>query len=67
MVITQAVREEVVHQKESSQEQFYQSLANRSGVFVKEFRELESPYEREEFIMSIHLNQAFTEQITKEK
>ena len=34
---------------------------------MREFRELQSPYEREEFIMSLHLNEALTGQITKEK
>jgi|TARA_B110000285_G_C14965578_1_gene533904 hypothetical protein len=40
-------------------EEFIQSICNRSGVFVREFREIkEDPYAREEFIMSIHLKNA---------
>ena len=39
-------------------EEFIQSIVNKSGVFVKEFREISNPYTREEFIMSIHLNNA---------
>ena len=31
-------------------------MVNKSGVFVREFREISNPYEREEFIMSINNN-----------
>ena len=40
-------------------EEFIQSICNRSGIFVQEFREIkEDPYAREEFIMSINLRNA---------
>ena len=40
-------------------EEFIQSICNKSGVFVQEFREIkDDPYAREEFIMSISLKNA---------
>ena len=40
-------------------EEFIQSICNKSGVFVKEFREIKNdPYAREEFIMSINMKNA---------
>ena len=48
-------------------EEFIQSICNKSGVFVQEFREIKDPYVREEFIMSIHLNNAKFDHITTEK
>lgn len=40
-------------------EEFIRSVCNKSGIFVKEFREIsEDPYAREEFIMSINMKSA---------
>ena len=45
-------------------EEFIRSIVNKSGVFVKEFREISDPYSREEFIMSIHMLPAEFSKIT---
>lgn len=62
IVLTQALYEQDLRHynpppsKEGAyREEFIQSVVNKSGVFVREFREISNPYEREEFIMSLSM------------
>ena len=70
IVLTQAIYEQDVRQLDCEtayKEQFIHSIVNKSGVFVKEFREMEDPYTREEFIMSIHMKPAVAEKVQLEQ
>jgi hypothetical protein len=41
--------------KSGNKNELIKSICNTSGIFLKEFREIQDdPYAREEFIMSIH-------------
>ena len=52
----------------SYKEEFIHSICNKSGVFVKEFREIQNdPYAREEFIMSISMKSAKFEQLPSQE
>lgn len=52
---------------QSYKEEFIQSICNKSGIFIKEFREIkEDPYAREEFIMSISMKSAKFDKIDNE-
>lgn len=64
IVMSKAIFENVCKEKEGEySEEFMLSIKNTPGVFVREFREIEDPYKREEFIMSLHRKSACFEQI----
>lgn len=68
LVMHQAIFEQVKHvydpelgatlKSGAYREELINSIVNKSGVFVKEFREMKDPYQREEFIMSINRKDA---------
>lgn len=59
IVLNQAMSDVISYQKQGEyKEQLIRSIVNKSGVFVKEFREISDPYTREEFIMSLNVKGA---------